>query len=64
MHGFALNVTTDLNGFAVINPCGIAACPVTSLERLSGQAVPMEKVKAAVCEHFVTVLNERLPVYK
>jgi lipoyl(octanoyl) transferase len=63
MHGFALNVTTDLNGFAAINPCGIAACPVTSLERLSGQSVPMEKVKEAVREHFVTLLNERLPVY-
>jgi lipoyl(octanoyl) transferase len=63
MHGFALNVTTDLHGFSVINPCGIAACPVTSLERLADQTVPMEKVKAAVREHFLSLLNERLPVY-
>jgi len=30
-HGFAFNLSTDLSAFSLINPCGIAACPVTSL---------------------------------
>lgn len=34
MHGLALNVTTDLQHFATIDPCGLGGRPVTSLERL------------------------------
>ncbi len=62
MHGFALNVSTDLAGFSAINPCGIEACPVTSLEALCGVTAPtMEGVKATVAKYFEPVLDEWLP---
>ncbi len=39
MHGFALNVCTDLSYFKMIHPCGIVDCQMTSLSRISGRDV-------------------------
>jgi lipoyl(octanoyl) transferase len=47
MHGIALNVTTDLNYFNLIIPCGLSCRPVTSIEKLVGGSSPglMSKAK-------------------
>jgi len=56
-HGFALNVTTDLDHFGYIVPCGIIDKGVTSIERLLGQAPTMADVAAAVIAAFAEVFD-------
>jgi lipoyl(octanoyl) transferase len=61
MHGFACNVSPDLAGFALINPCGFVGCPITSLAAEGGASVTMDKVKAGIAGRFEKLLEERLP---
>ena len=44
MHGFGLNVGSDLSGFASIIPCGISGVTMTSLSRELGHEIPVEEV--------------------
>jgi lipoyl(octanoyl) transferase len=65
-HGFAFNVTTDLDYFNLIVPCGIADRGVTSLARL-GRAVERsrieERIVARFCEVFGReVVESRVPL--
>ena len=52
MHGFALNVTTDLSAYRGIVPCGLRHVGVTSMACLLGQTVNMVEVKTRVGEAF------------
>ncbi|MDH6343962.1 lipoyl(octanoyl) transferase [Parabacteroides sp. PFB2-12] len=45
MHGFALNINTDLSYFSLINPCGFIDKGVTSLEQELGEKQDFEKAK-------------------
>ena len=58
MHGFALNVATDLKYFNHINPCGFVDRGVTSIEREVGHEVDFEQVKMQVVKH----LSEKLKI--
>jgi lipoyl(octanoyl) transferase len=51
MHGFALNVNTDLNYFRYINPCGMTL-GVTSIKKELDREVPLEEVKTVLKEKF------------
>lgn len=58
MHGFALNVNTDLRYFGYIHPCGFTDRGVTSLRELrGGEPVDMERVKALFAGHFADLLE-------
>jgi lipoyl(octanoyl) transferase len=56
-HGFALNVTTNLDHFDFIVPCGIADKGVTSLGRLTKLPVTVEAVVPAVADAFAEVFD-------
>jgi lipoyl(octanoyl) transferase len=59
-HGFALNVTTDLDYFNLIVPCGIADRGVTSLEQLLGRSIDLAEVEARIAAHFSRVFDRVL----
>lgn len=56
-HGFALNVSTDLDYFNLIVPCGIADRGVTSLSRLLGRPVDRVSVEDRIVVHFAAVFE-------
>jgi len=62
MHGFALNVNTDLSWFGDIIPCGIQHKQVTSLEKELGRPVDMGEVKAKWLRRFAEVFGVELLV--
>jgi len=57
-HGFALNLTTDLNDFDLIVPCGIADRAVTSLAQLGCRA-GREEVENHLISHFLDVFDRQ-----
>jgi lipoate-protein ligase B len=59
LHGFALNVSTDLARFAAINPCGLDAAVMASMANELGRPIDMAEVKDAVRDAVAEVFGRR-----
>ncbi len=57
MHGWALNVNTQLDYFNHIVPCGISDKAVTSMEKELGKNMNLDEVKSILLKHFSEVFN-------
>ena len=60
MHGFALNVNTNLKYFSYIVPCGITGVSMTSLSKLLGHEVKIEETQKILLRHFSLVFRLHL----
>ena len=60
MHGFALNINTDLSYFNNIIPCGIQNKQVTSLEKELGKRIDFDEAKEKVKKNFEKVFDVQL----
>jgi lipoyl(octanoyl) transferase len=59
-HGFAFNVTTDLDFFKLIVPCGIEKGGVTSLSRAVGRPISMGEADASIVRNFAAVFDRNV----
>ena len=57
MHGFALNVASDLSGFRSIIPCGLQGVRMTSISAEVGNEVPLEMVREKLCPYLLRDLD-------
>ena len=60
MHGFGLNVGSDLSGYEAITPCGIAGVTMTSLSRELGREISVEEVAEKAAQFFAKAYTRLL----
>ncbi|MEO0127908.1 MAG: lipoyl(octanoyl) transferase LipB [candidate division WOR-3 bacterium] len=56
-HGFALNVSTDLRYFDLINPCGFKEIKMTSMQEILKCKIEMDIVKKSIIHNFVKIFG-------
>jgi len=61
MHGFGLNVGSDLSGYEFITPCGIPGVTMTSISRELGREIPLQETATAAEKIFGSHYGELLP---
>jgi lipoyl(octanoyl) transferase len=59
-HGWALNVSTNLDHFRLITPCGLHGTGVTSIERQLGRPVSLDEVREILAAKFAEVFEREL----
>lgn len=60
MHGFALNVNTELRYFDKIFPCGIRDKKVTSMKKRLSRAIEISEVEDSIVSHFANLFDRRV----
>ncbi len=65
MHGFALNVSPNMEHFNLIVPCGLSGREVTSMQELLGEQCPsMGEVKQVVSNQFQSAIQQQVQAQK
>jgi lipoyl(octanoyl) transferase len=59
-HGWALNVSTNLDHFRLITPCGLQGTGVTSIEKEAGRRIAIDDVRDVVAAKFAEVFEREL----
>ena len=62
MHGFALNVNTDLRWFDYINPCGFPDRGVTSIRKETGTETDLKDVAGRFAAHLEKIINIKIKI--
>ncbi len=56
-HGFSFNVNPNLEHYKLINPCGMSFSDITSIEKVTGNAISSEKAKELLAKSFTDVFG-------
>ena len=59
-HGWALNVSTNLDHFGLITPCGLAGAGVTSIEQETEREAPLDEVRGVLARKFAEIFDRDL----